>query len=347
MSIEVNERPLVTFFVCAYQQERFIREAVEGAFAQTYSPLEIILSDDCSPDRTFDIMREMAAAYRGPHKIILNRNETNLGIGGHINRIFELSCGELLVAAAGDDVSLPERTSAMCEAWRAAGPGVHSVFSDAVYTNESGDRLELWSATPTPWQFATTLREGIAGKDMAVLGCSHMFSRRTFAVFGPIRSDVVQEDNVIPLRSLLLGRVVYVPVPLVLYRRHGANLWQRQHDPLFKDHSRRERWLKGQVALLENGLSDVRKASEFNLVNDGDAVALTRILQSRLADKRLEQALAETACVTRIWTAASAVYRKRVPLPQAMNLLMASFESELLMNCWRKAKKCFPTAKRC
>jgi len=103
-------RPLLTFLVAAYNQEQYIREAVEGAFRQTYSPLEIIISDDCSTDRTFAIASEMAAAYRGPHKILLNRNPTNLGISAHANRIMELTHGELVVASAGDDVSLPERT---------------------------------------------------------------------------------------------------------------------------------------------------------------------------------------------------------------------------------------------
>ena len=60
----IEERPLVTFALFAYNQERYIREAVEGAFAQTYEPLEIILSDDCSTDRTFEIMQEMVANYR-------------------------------------------------------------------------------------------------------------------------------------------------------------------------------------------------------------------------------------------------------------------------------------------
>ena len=63
MEPEGTSKPLLTFALAALNQERFIREAVEAAFAQTYSPLEIILSDDCSDDRTFDIIREMAAAY--------------------------------------------------------------------------------------------------------------------------------------------------------------------------------------------------------------------------------------------------------------------------------------------
>ncbi len=37
-----TDRPLVTFAISAYNQEKFIHEAVEVAFAQTYEPLEII-----------------------------------------------------------------------------------------------------------------------------------------------------------------------------------------------------------------------------------------------------------------------------------------------------------------
>lgn len=52
------EKPLISYVVTAYNIERFVREAVECAFAQTYSPLEIVLSDDCSSDRTFEIMKK-------------------------------------------------------------------------------------------------------------------------------------------------------------------------------------------------------------------------------------------------------------------------------------------------
>lgn len=40
------KKPLVTFALFAYNQEKFIKEAVEAVFAQTYQPLEIIISDD-------------------------------------------------------------------------------------------------------------------------------------------------------------------------------------------------------------------------------------------------------------------------------------------------------------
>ena len=56
-AMNMSERPLVTFALFAYNQEKYIREAVEGAFSQTYQRMEIILSDDCSTDSTFDILK--------------------------------------------------------------------------------------------------------------------------------------------------------------------------------------------------------------------------------------------------------------------------------------------------
>ncbi len=58
---------LVTFALFSYNQERFIREALRGALAQTYSPLQIVISDDCSQDRTFKIIQEQAAGSGQRH----------------------------------------------------------------------------------------------------------------------------------------------------------------------------------------------------------------------------------------------------------------------------------------
>ena len=88
-----------------FKQERFIEEAVRSALSQDYSPLEIVISDDCSPDNTFSIIEELIANYNGPHKIVLNRNERNLGLAENINgQTLELGSGEL--ATTGDIATL-------------------------------------------------------------------------------------------------------------------------------------------------------------------------------------------------------------------------------------------------
>lgn len=106
----MNKNPLVSFCLFCYNQEEFIEEAIEGALDQTYSPLEIIISDDCSTDSTFQIIEKKVANYKGPHKLIVRQNPKNLGLAEHVNTVlYKIATGEYFAMAAGDDISLPER----------------------------------------------------------------------------------------------------------------------------------------------------------------------------------------------------------------------------------------------
>lgn len=213
-------RPLVTFMIIGYNHERFVREAVRGALAQTYSPLEIIISDDCSQDRTFELIEEEVADYDGPHKIVLNRNEENLGTAGHLNRLMELAEGELIVVAASDDISLPLRTEEIVKVW--SGGGAYSIYSNMTVIDENGiNRGVFAKSAPMPiesWQ--QILRAG-----RGVFGCTHAWDRAVFDAFGPLPEDVVHEDYAIPFRSALLGKIAYIDECLVKYRRHSTNVW--------------------------------------------------------------------------------------------------------------------------
>ena len=134
----LNDRPLVTFAIISFNHERFIAEAVESALAQTYSPLEVIISDDFSKDATFTIIEKIVANYTGPHKVIIHRNPRNLGLAGNVNKVWELSSGELVVFQGGDDISLPHRTSRLVEAWAARTPRPDLVYSGVVFIDEEG-----------------------------------------------------------------------------------------------------------------------------------------------------------------------------------------------------------------
>jgi glycosyltransferase involved in cell wall biosynthesis len=224
-TIPFQERPLITFALVAYKQERFIRDAVKGALAQTYEPLEIIISDDCSPDGTFQVIQEITAEYSGPHKIILNRNEMNGGIGININRIMELSNGELIVIAAGDDISLPSRTAETYQAWLDSDKKAFSLYSEFEMIDEYGMDIaesNIRKKEPLPKDqqllfFSKTL-------STRVPGCTHAWHRQLFDLFGPLPS-IILEDHAIPPRAMLLGRVVSIPKTLVKYRTHQDNAW--------------------------------------------------------------------------------------------------------------------------
>lgn len=208
--------PLLTLFVCSYQQETFIRDAIEGAFAQTYSPLEIILSDDYSPDGTFEEMQRMAAAYAGPHLIRLNRNPRNLGICGHINKICELARGEWIVAAAGDDISLPNRVEAI---WNTVRSRKRAGYVISYALSFSGNRP------------STTLDLRLLTQP---LGATEAFRRTTFERFGALDSETFNEDWALYFRAELEGRdTILVEEPLILYRDVEVSLTKKLNSAAF------------------------------------------------------------------------------------------------------------------
>jgi glycosyltransferase involved in cell wall biosynthesis len=227
------ERPLVTFYVMAYNQARFIREAVEGALAQTYRPLEIVLSDDCSSDGTFEIMRHAVKGYSGPHTVILNRNPYNLGLSGHVNRILELASGELIIASDGDDVSNPVRAERFVDAWlkndrpAALYSAVSCIDADGKPTMRDGSE---WFAQFLPLERETRaerlLRFAQDGSPRLVT-CSAAWTKELCEAFGPLPKRVWFEDNVITLRAWLFDRIDFIPEALVRYRQHDSNVVNR------------------------------------------------------------------------------------------------------------------------
>jgi glycosyltransferase involved in cell wall biosynthesis len=248
------DKPLISFALACYNQEAFIREAVEGAFSQTYSPLEIVISDDCSKDRTFDIVRDLAQAYKGPHTVTLNRNSGNLGIGAHLNRLMELCHGELVVLAAGDDISIAERTAVVVQAWNDSGRKATALSSGFVVIDKDGrvvqaameccSREEKTRVRHEQGSIRGFLRRRIPH----VAGCAYAISRELFSVFGPVPETVTYEDTANCFRTVLAGGLfTFIDTPLVQYRRHGRNVTFGLHQvrPLsagaFEDYQTKQR----------------------------------------------------------------------------------------------------------
>lgn len=205
-------RPLVTFALFAYNQEAFIREAVEGAFAQTYSPLEIILSDDCSSDRTFQIMQDMAAAYRGPHRVVVRQSPKNRRLMGHINDVVAVAQGGIIVMAAGDDVSYSDRVEILFREF-SEHQNVFAVFSAYVEMDTDQHQNYFIRSNQTLGAIEHALNLGGVG-----LGATYAYRRECFLLPKPISESLKLEDRILPLRASVMGRVRFVARPTVYYR---------------------------------------------------------------------------------------------------------------------------------
>ena len=213
-------RPLASILLIAYEQQATIAEAIAGALAQTYSPLEIVVSDDASSDATFAAMEAALTGYGGPHRIVLNRNERNLGIGAHLSRAVALSHGDLLFVAAGDDVSLPQRCERVVEVWLASGKRLDLIASALEDIDERGAVHARIS--PSDLAAYRDAADWIA-RPPFVVGAAQAWTRRLFDRFGPLPEGVVAEDLLMVFRAVVSGGAATLAEPLVRYRRGGIS----------------------------------------------------------------------------------------------------------------------------
>jgi GT2 family glycosyltransferase len=212
--------PRASLLLLAYNQERYAEEAARSCLAQESEPLEIVFSDDASSDRTHEILRSVAAAYRGPHRVVVRRNETNLGITGHYNRLVEESSGELLITAAADDTSQRERAARLLAAWDATGGRADLISSHLVDVDAAGVEHGVLKVDDLA---ASGGVDGWLRHRPFVIGAGHAFTRRMMRSFGPLDPAIHHEDQIMVFRALALGGAVTVDAALVRYRRGGAS----------------------------------------------------------------------------------------------------------------------------
>lgn len=283
--------PLITFYVIAFNQEKFIREAVQGALAQTWSPLEIILSDDCSNDQTFGIMQEIADSYRGPHKLILNRNPLNLGVGAHINRILELSSGDFIVASAGDDVSVPQRTDRVYKRWLQSERRAFLVYSNLIEMDEKGKTLrhrDFAEEAPDPLRQSEQwdLWDHICGRVPPYHGATFAYPRALLTGFGPLMEGVIFEDNVLNWRAEGLGCTVLCRQELVYHRNHPTQITNIHSRAALREGLHRRRALqRSDVGTIRQNIAETNILLKIGAIDTDLHAAAIEYLTRRLREE--------------------------------------------------------------
>ncbi len=213
----------VSFILISYNQVKFISEAVNSAFSQDYPSLEIIISDDCSTDGTYEVLQEIVSKYKGNHRVILRQTDRNLGVLPHVIDAANCANGELIVLAAGDDISKHDRTFKLSQAWQATGAwGLYSKYQQI---DENG---VLFGGEETPECLLSPenrLRKYFFTQDGTVdivHGATSAYDKKVFLVMKEFCVDnILSEDGALSLViNLLMEKIEFVDESLVFYRSH-------------------------------------------------------------------------------------------------------------------------------
>lgn len=216
---QVQKAHRACFLMLTYNQAHLVRESALAALAQDCEPLEIVFSDDASTDNTFEVLQEIAATYRGPHRLTVRRNPRNLGIGEHFNVLIRDVGSEFFIASAGDDISLPLRARTLIEAWDRGQQKADLISAQCIRMHYDGTLGEFKHTDPLE---GITPAQWLQNRPF-IIGATHAFTKRLHEHFGPFNSDVVCEDQAMVFRAVCLGTTLTLPDAQVHYRDGGVS----------------------------------------------------------------------------------------------------------------------------
>ncbi|WP_321791917.1 glycosyltransferase family 2 protein [Caballeronia sp. J97] len=263
------DAPLASLLLITFNQQETVADAIRGALAQTWTPLEILISDDASADDTFAVAERVVGDYRGPHTVRLLRNEKNLGISAHLSALAACASGEMLFIAAGDDISRPERVERVMRDWLASGRRYDLVATDLQDIDAEGKPHGVLRVTDLDNYRSF---EDWSGNRPHVVGAAHAWARRLFQEFGPIAPGIYGEDQIMTFRAIMSHGAHTLHEPLVQYRRGGL--------------SRKRKWRTPADFVARIKLANVNGTGETSqLIGDADRVGVGTPMRALLAKK--------------------------------------------------------------
>ena len=135
----INEDALISIVVITYNNSNYIEETLESIKSQTYNNIELIVSDDCSTDKTVEITEEWIDKNRDRFaNVKLITTPVNTGISKNCNRGLRECSGKWLKVIAGDDILLNNFIKDNIE-FTYLNPGASIIFSNVCEIDENSN----------------------------------------------------------------------------------------------------------------------------------------------------------------------------------------------------------------
>lgn len=209
--------------IATFNGASYIKEQLASLAEQTCAPSELVISDDCSEDRTLAIVEEFAQSAVFPVRI--HRNKSRLGYRGNFMQAASLCSSEIVSFCDQDDVWHPLKLQVVLDSFQ--DPEVLLTYHNAEVVDENATCLGTTSV------FADKQVSGPMGSDPRrySLGFTQSF-RRSLLPFTPLwtahcselpANKQIPHDQWFFFLAAAFGKTVYLPEVLASYRQHSQN----------------------------------------------------------------------------------------------------------------------------
>jgi glycosyltransferase involved in cell wall biosynthesis len=206
--------PQVSVIIPAYNGDRYIVQAVESVLCQTFTNWEMIVVDDGSTDRTYQVLQP----YLERISYIYQENQ---GVAAARNRGIKESKGDLIAFLDQDDFFLPDKLASQVALFRSS-PSLGIVNSGWRLVNEQGETI----SDLKPWQYFPKLDLETWIVHMPLLPSAMMFSRKWLELVGGFNPEFDSvDDSDLVIRLAALGcEADWLQQITVCYRQHDKNV---------------------------------------------------------------------------------------------------------------------------
>ena len=209
-------RPRISVCMAVYNGEHFFPEQLRSILPQLSPDDEVIIVDDGSKDATL----ERVAAFNDP-RILVTRHKKNEGVIASFEDAVRLANGDILFFSDQDDVWAADKVDKMLAAF-ASDESVTIVSTGLSVIDKNGRLVEDATYSNRPPFASGFFRNLYANRFQG----SAMAIRRTLVPHVlpfPKHCSFVHDEWIGMRNALIGGRVIHLPEPLLLYRRHGNN----------------------------------------------------------------------------------------------------------------------------
>lgn len=135
--------PKISVCIDSFNYGRFLPEATESVLSQSFQDFELIISDDCSTDDSFEIARRYAAQ---DSRVRVSRNKQNLGMVKNRNVCLGLAQGDYVKWLHADDFLASTETLGLMAAVLDNNPAVSLIGSARRIVDDKSQPVETWSS---------------------------------------------------------------------------------------------------------------------------------------------------------------------------------------------------------
>lgn len=218
----------VTIVTTTYNQEKYIGQAIDGMLMQkTNFPFKIVISNDCSTDKTAEILEKYRK--KNPEKIEIIENEHNLGaMENFINTLSKIKDTEYVALCDGDDFWTDENKLQKQIDFLDNHKDFNICFHKAKLFYQNEEKEE--SIIPEDVKEITTMEDLVKSNYIVANSVVYRwkFNDRNLKEIFP--SDIVPGDYYVHLLHAEDGKIKMIDEVMSAYRRHNEGMWWSNDD---------------------------------------------------------------------------------------------------------------------